>query len=63
MGEPIPEDIEGRPLLEAVAPEVKEKRPPEACEPWPDPLPETPGGYTEAEQAAVEERLRDLGYL
>lgn len=64
MGEPIPADIEGHPLLEGVVPDVKERRPPEGCEPWPEPASgKAHGSYSEAEQAAVEERLRDLGYL
>jgi predicted AlkP superfamily phosphohydrolase/phosphomutase len=62
LGEPIPFDVEGRVLEEAIQPALLDARPPEYAE-------GRAGGmgairpYTPDEVGEVEGRLRDLGYL
>lgn len=62
LGQPIPEDLDGRVLVGALdrAPAGAQRA---FCEPWPPPERIGTEGYSEAERAAVEERLRRLGYL
>lgn len=67
LGEGVPADMDGQPVLEAVSAELRQERPVKLTEPWPAPA----GGgdaaveaaYTQEEQKRVEERLRRLGYL
>jgi arylsulfatase A-like enzyme len=62
LGEPVPTELEGRVLLEAIVPDLLDRRPPEYAE-------DGAAGATEAqhyraeESAEVEERLRGLGYI
>ena len=62
LGEPVPTELEGRVLLEAINPALLERRPPEYEE-----AAEIEAGRTEeyaaGESALVEERLRGLGYI
>jgi predicted AlkP superfamily phosphohydrolase/phosphomutase len=62
LDEPIPTDLEGRLLAEALDPGLLDARPPRYAEPAAVEL-ARPQGYDEAGAAAVEERLRSLGYL
>ncbi|MGH3024807.1 MAG: alkaline phosphatase family protein [Gaiellaceae bacterium] len=62
LGEPVPTELEGRVLLEAIDPDLIDRRPPEyeeAAEIRPGEAKE----YAAGETAAVEERLRGLGYI
>jgi predicted AlkP superfamily phosphohydrolase/phosphomutase len=63
LGEPIPSDLEGRVLFEALRPELLDERPPQ----YDDAVPaEFDSARTELEDegaAEVERRLRGLGYL
>lgn len=67
LGEGVPADMDGQPVLEAVSAELRQERPVKLTDPWPAPA----GGgdaaveaaYTQEEQKRVEERLRRLGYL
>lgn len=64
LDQPIPDDMDGRPLLDAITPEVVSSRPVRTCDPWAPP--ETavaPQTYSKEEQARVERRLRQLGYM
>jgi hypothetical protein len=62
MGEPVPFDLEGRVLEDAIDQAVLERRPPEYAE---TEVVEVGGaeGYDEVGAAEVERRLRGLGYL
>lgn len=62
LDEPIPTDLEGRLLAEALEPALLDTRPARFAEPQEIEL-ARPRGYDEAGAAAVEERLRSLGYL
>lgn len=63
LGEPIPSDLEGRVLVEALRPELLDARPPEYDDAAPAEF-ETERTELEDEGAAeVERRLRGLGYL
>jgi predicted AlkP superfamily phosphohydrolase/phosphomutase len=62
LDEPIPVDFEGRLLAEALEPALLDERPAHYAEPEEIELAQ-PHGYDEAGAAAVEERLRSLGYL
>jgi predicted AlkP superfamily phosphohydrolase/phosphomutase len=62
LGEPIPEDLEGRVLTEALDPAVLERRPLRYAEADDFEIAATKG-YDAAEAAEVEGRLRSLGYL
>jgi arylsulfatase A-like enzyme len=62
LDEPIPLDFEGRVLTEALEPTLLDARAARYAELAEIELAE-PRGYDEAGAAAVEERLRDLGYL
>jgi predicted AlkP superfamily phosphohydrolase/phosphomutase len=62
LGEPIPDDLEGRLLMEAVDPALLEARPPEYVES--DAITVAPErGYSADDIGEVEERLRGLGYI
>ncbi|MBM3498805.1 MAG: hypothetical protein FJX74_09050 [Armatimonadetes bacterium] len=61
LNQPIPDDMDGRPLLEAFS---SPARLPRTCDPWPTPEPpaaET--AYTPEEQRELEDQLAALGYI
>lgn len=62
LGEPIPADLEGRLLTEAIDPALLEARPPEYVDGMEFEA-GAPRPYDAAGVAEVEERLRSLGYL
>ena len=62
LDQPVPHDLDGRPLLEAVCPETLRARPVRTREPWAPPD-EAPTGYSDEERRQVERRLRQLGYM
>jgi predicted AlkP superfamily phosphohydrolase/phosphomutase len=62
LEEPVPTELEGRVLLEAIEPGLLERRPPE-YEEAADIRPGEAEEYAADERAVVEERLRGLGYL
>ncbi|MGD8239891.1 MAG: hypothetical protein PVH68_15145, partial [Armatimonadota bacterium] len=62
MGLPIPEDMEGRLLEEALDPELLSAQPPASGPPLPTREP-AEAQLSEADRAKVEQRLRELGYL
>ncbi|MGH3036592.1 MAG: alkaline phosphatase family protein [Gaiellaceae bacterium] len=62
LGEPVPTDLEGRVLVEAVDPGLLDRRQPEYEEGAAVGVEETEQ-YGAGETAAVEERLRGLGYI
>ena len=62
LGEPIPSDLEGRLLAEALEPALLDERAPRYAEPEDVEL-AAPQAYDEAGEAELEERLRSLGYL
>jgi predicted AlkP superfamily phosphohydrolase/phosphomutase len=64
LGEPIPAELEGRLLAEAVDPQLLDARPPAYADPDAAQLEVgVQQGYSEDEDDAVHERLRGLGYL
>lgn len=66
LAEPIPTDLEGRLVFEAIAPELLDARPPEYSDDDSDggePDQERASEYSPEEAAVVEDRLRGLGYL
>ncbi len=58
LGLPVPEDMDGRPLLEMLSAPGEVQRESQVA-----PAPAEVAAYTEQEQAEVEERLRNLGYM
>jgi predicted AlkP superfamily phosphohydrolase/phosphomutase len=62
MGEPVPQDLEGRVLEEALDPDTLDARPPQYGEKRGLAL-QAERGYTAAEGSEVEDRLRSLGYI
>ncbi|PWU25507.1 MAG: hypothetical protein C5B48_00940 [Candidatus Rokuibacteriota bacterium] len=62
LDEPIPSDLEGRVLTEAIRPGLLDERPLEFCEPLEIELTGQRGAGAAAD-SAVESRLRSLGYL
>jgi predicted AlkP superfamily phosphohydrolase/phosphomutase len=62
LGEPIPGELEGRLLAEAIEPGLLDGRPPEYAEPAEVEV-GAPRPYDAEGAAEVEERLRSLGYL
>jgi predicted AlkP superfamily phosphohydrolase/phosphomutase len=62
MGEPIPFELEGRVLFEALAPDVVEDRPPEYADAGAVRVGAVES-YSSSEAEQVEGRLRGLGYL
>jgi predicted AlkP superfamily phosphohydrolase/phosphomutase len=67
MGQPIPDDMDGRPLLEAVDPDFAARNPIRSqgvgapVPPAPAPANETV--FTEAEAELISQRLKDMGYI
>ena len=64
LGVPVPTDMDGRVLTEVLAPALlsqAEAEPPVSAMPLPETPP--PVAYTEEEDAAIQQRLADLGYL
>ena len=57
---PVPADMDGRVLSEALIPELRARVPQVGAA---APATQTQVDFTEEEQAEVEERLRALGYL
>jgi len=62
MNEPIPEEFEGRVLVEAIDPDRLDARPPEYGEAA-DVVLQAERSYSEDEGGEVESRLRSLGYI
>lgn len=62
LGMALPDDMDGRPLLEALAPQLAQRQP-EIGAPWPRPERAAQDGYADEERAMVEKRLRNLGYM
>jgi len=62
LGEPVPTELEGRLLSEAIDGALLDRRPPEYVDAAPVEV-GAPRRYDEAGAAEVEERLRSLGYL
>lgn len=63
LGEPIPADLEGRVLVEALAPELLDARPPAYDDAAPAEYSPARAELEEEGAAEVERRLRGLGYL
>ena len=63
LGEPIPSDLEGRVLFEALRPELLDERPPEYDDAAPAEFDAQRAELEEEGAAEVERRLRGLGYL
>jgi predicted AlkP superfamily phosphohydrolase/phosphomutase len=63
MGEPVPADLEGRILLEALRPELLDERPPAYDDEAPAEFEPERAALEEEGAAEVERRLRGLGYL
>ncbi|MBI2302669.1 MAG: alkaline phosphatase family protein [Armatimonadetes bacterium] len=62
LGQPLPEDLDGR-VLEAILQDgYRDTHPPTPCPPWPEPEPRQTGYESVEDEAAVDERLRALGY-
>lgn len=63
LGQPLPSDLDGRLITEALDPALLGERPPEYSDEESDVLVSAAESYTAEDEAAVEERLRSLGYL
>ena len=63
LGQPLPSDLDGRLVTEALDPDLLERRPPEYSDDESDVLAGATEGYSDDDERAVEERLRGLGYL
>jgi predicted AlkP superfamily phosphohydrolase/phosphomutase len=63
LGQPLPSDLDGRLIAEALDPAVLDERPPEYSDEESDVLVSAAEGYSPEDEEAVEERLRGLGYL
>lgn len=63
LGEPIPRDMDGFPLLQALKPAAVQGRPMRFGQPWPSPRAPQDAVYTQHELELVEERLQAIGYL
>ena len=63
LGEPIPADLEGRLLTEAIEPALLDARPPVYADAPRDRGRRPSTSYEGESHAEVEERLRSLGYL
>lgn len=63
LGEPIPSDLEGRILMEALRPELLDERPPAYDDEAPAEFAPKRAELEEEGAAEVERRLRGLGYL
>lgn len=64
LGQPIPDDLDGRILVEAIDSEILDRRPPEYADlDDEDVLATVTQSYSPEDEKVVEERLRNLGYL
>jgi predicted AlkP superfamily phosphohydrolase/phosphomutase len=63
LGQPLPSDLDGRLIAEAIDPDLLDARPPEYADDDAEVLVSAADGYSEEDEQAVEERLRSLGYL
>jgi predicted AlkP superfamily phosphohydrolase/phosphomutase len=63
LGRPLPSDLDGRLLTEALDPALLDARPPEYADGEGDVLVSSAQHYSPEDEATVEERLRSLGYL
>jgi predicted AlkP superfamily phosphohydrolase/phosphomutase len=63
LGEPLPADLEGRLIAEAIDPDLLDRRPPEYDDSGPQDVAGPAEGYSAAEAEEIEERLRGLGYV
>ena len=64
LGEPVPSDMDGRPVMEAMRSETPRKRRVRVCMPWPEPeAQDRRVVYTKQEEKQVQEQLEALGYL
>jgi predicted AlkP superfamily phosphohydrolase/phosphomutase len=63
LGQPLPSDLDGRLITEALDPALLDARPPEYADEESDVLVAAAESYSPEDEAAVEERLRSLGYL
>jgi predicted AlkP superfamily phosphohydrolase/phosphomutase len=63
LGLPIPEDMDGRPLLEIFEEDYRSTHPVRYAEPEVVDQPAPPSEYDEEDTAEMERRLRGLGYL
>jgi hypothetical protein len=63
LGEPVPADLEGRVLVEALRPELLDARPPAYDDSAPVEFEPQRAQLEEEGAAEVERRLRGLGYL
>ncbi len=63
LGQPLPSDLDGRLVTEALDPDLLERRPPEFADDESDVLVSATEGYSDDDERAVEDRLRGLGYL
>jgi hypothetical protein len=63
LGQPLPTDLDGRLITEALDPALLDARPPEYADEESDVLVAAAESYSPEDEAAVEERLRSLGYL
>lgn len=66
MGLPIPDDMDGRPLLEVLDPEFVAQHPPRYASTAGSPDEQPPseaGGFTEEEEEMIAKRLQSLGYI
>jgi predicted AlkP superfamily phosphohydrolase/phosphomutase len=61
MGNPVPDDMDGRVLIEMFVPEFLEANPIKYCKGWDYTREEE--GFSEEERAEIEKRLEALGYL
>jgi predicted AlkP superfamily phosphohydrolase/phosphomutase len=63
LDQPLPSDLDGRLITEALDPAVLDERPPEYSDAESEVLVSDADGYSAEDEKAVEERLRSLGYL
>ena len=63
LGQPLPSDLDGRLITEALDQDLLDRRPPEYTDEESEVLVSQAGRYSSEDEAAVEERLRSLGYL
>lgn len=63
LGEPVPAELEGRLVAEAIDPDLLDRRPPEYDDSAPFELDRASQGYQSEEAEEVERRLRGLGYI
>ena len=63
LSQPLPSDLDGRLITEALDPALLDRRPPEYADEESGVLVSPTESYSPEDTAAVEERLRSLGYL